>query len=125
MLDASSRKHSAPRSTAFGSCPTPQPNVLAGRPGTIALGMRLGLGRAMFIRTFLLATGIDPGRGRATHPSGSTGVGTRCGCCAVGGVSAGIATPMANRSRGSGGLHPACGVEEVRLTTAGHPTLLE
>lgn len=35
---------------------------LAGRPGTVAGGMSLGLRRVLSIRTFLLAAGIDPGR---------------------------------------------------------------
>lgn len=35
---------------------------LAGRPGTIAHGMRIGLERVLSIRTFLLAAGIGPDR---------------------------------------------------------------
>jgi outer membrane protein OmpA-like peptidoglycan-associated protein len=35
---------------------------LAGQPGTVAHGMRIGLRRVLSIRNFLLAHGIDPGR---------------------------------------------------------------
>lgn len=52
---------------------------LAGRVGTIALGVRLGLKRVASIRAFLLEAGIEPGRiGIAVRGSGWSVV-ERCG----------------------------------------------